>query len=121
MGNAWSDGNVGVDWTVVGRQYVEMMEEVTPYLAPAEQIVYQPLFFLSYAQGQSYAVCRYEELCGQCGLSLRTLQRALQGLRTKKLVKTRSHSHTATIFAIQLLSQLPHRPAFLPRQRRHTL
>jgi hypothetical protein len=53
-----------------------------------------------------------------CGISLRTLQRALKGLRQKQLVKTVWQSHGTTTFYVQLLSTLPHRPAFLPRQRR---
>ena len=45
-------------------------------------------------------------------------QRALKGLKGKKLVKTIWQSHGATTFHVQLLSALPHRPDFLPRRRR---
>ncbi|MBI3302355.1 MAG: helix-turn-helix domain-containing protein [Deltaproteobacteria bacterium] len=108
-------------WGEVIRSYLEMMDDLMPYLAPAEQIVYQRLFRLSYVRQSPFTACRYAELAEQCGLSIRTLQRALKGLRQKKLVKTVWQSHGATTFHVQLLSTLPHRPAFLPRQRRGEL
>ena len=80
--------------------------------------MYQRLFRLSHVRQSPFTKCRYEDLALQCGISLRTLQRALKGLRQKKLVKTVWQSHGTTTFHVQLLSTLPHRPAFLPRQRR---
>jgi hypothetical protein len=102
------------------RAYCELMDEVMPFLRPAEQIAYQRLFRLSHVRASPFTRCRYEDLAKLCGLSLRTLQRALKGLRQKKLIKTVWQSHGATTFSVQLLSALPHRPAFLPRATRRT-
>jgi hypothetical protein len=112
------DGGVGVydDHTI--RDYCEMMDEVMPHLRPAEQIVYQRLFRLSHVRDSEFTKCRYEDLARQCGLSLRTFQRAVKGLRQKKLLKTLWQSHGATTFSVHVLSGLQHRPAFLPRQVR---
>lgn len=108
-------------WGELIGEYCELMDEVLPHLTPVEQIVYQRLFRLSHVQHSPFAKCRYEELAAQCGLSLRTLQRALKGLRQKQLVSTAWQSHGATTFTVWLLSQLPRRPAFLPRRRRREL
>jgi len=116
--NTRMDGELSGSWGEVVRAYCEFMDDLLPYLAPAEQIVYQRLFRLSYVRQSPFTKCRYEDLAVHCGLSLRTLQRALKGLRQKKLVKTVWQSHGATTFHVQLLATLPHRPAFLPRQRR---
>src|SRR5919197_1137163 len=79
---------------------------------------YQGVGVRSYVRQSPFMKCRYEDLALQCGISLRTVQRALKGLRQKKLVKTVWQSHGTTTFHVQLLSTLPHRPACLPRQRR---
>lgn len=105
-------------WAVVVRAYCELMDEVIPYLPPAEQSVYQRLFRLSHAQGSPFTKCRYEDVAAQCGLSLSTVRRSIKGLRTKHLLKTVWESKSGTTFVVQLLSTLPHRPSFLPRQRR---
>lgn len=99
------------------RAYCEIMDELLPHLSSAEQVVYHRLFRLSHVRASPFAQCRYEELAVQCRLSLRTVQRALKGLRQKQLVKTVWQSHGATTFHLHLLSTLPHRPAFLSRQR----
>ncbi len=106
-----------VTWATVGRAYLEMMDDLLPFLTPAEQIAYHRLFRLSHARGLPFARCRYAELAAQCGFSLSTLQRALRGLRSKQLIKTVWQSHGATTFQVHLLSTLPRRPAFLPRRR----
>jgi hypothetical protein len=98
--------------------FCTIVDELCPSLTPAEQIVYLRLFRLSHARQSPFAKCRYEELAVQCNISIRTLQRALQGLRQKQLVSTAWHSHGATTFTVRLLSQFSHRPAFLPRRRR---
>jgi Helix-turn-helix domain len=116
--NARMDGELSGSWGEVVRAYCEFMDDLLPYLAPAEQIVYQRLFRLSYVRQSPFTKCRYEDLAVHCGLSLRTVQRALKGLRQKKLVKTVWQSHGTTTFHVQLLSTLPHRPAFLPRRLR---
>ena len=103
------------------RAYLELMDELFPHLTPAEQIAYQRLFRLSHVRGMPTATCRYTDLASQCGLSLRTLQRALKSLRQKHLVATVWQSHGATTFTVRLLSQFPQRPAFLPRQRRGSI
>jgi hypothetical protein len=105
-------------WGEIMRHYIEIMDEVMPYLSPSEQVVYQRLFRLSQTQGMDFATCRYLDLAWQCGLSLSTLQRAVKSLKGKKLIKTVWHRHGATTFHVQLLSALPHRPAFLPRRPR---
>lgn len=120
-GNLRDIGHFSPNWGEVIRLYTEMMDEVMPYLSPPEQVVYQRLFRLSHAQGMDFATCRYLDLAGQCGLSLSTMQRAIKGLKGKKLLKTVWYSHGATTFHVQLLSTLPHRPAFLPRRRRGEL
>jgi hypothetical protein len=117
-GNEKREEDLAASWASVGRAYLELMDDVLPFLSSAEQITYQRLFRLSHARGLPFARCRYAELAAQCGLSLSTLQRALRGLRTKRLVRTVWQSHGATTFHVQLLSTLPHRPAFLPRKRR---
>jgi hypothetical protein len=111
------EGNEG-SWSEVVRAYVEVMDELLPYLTPAEQVIYQRLFRLSYVRGFPTATCRYADLAVQCGVSIRTLQRALKGLRQKKLISSVWQSHGATTFTVRLLSQFVHRPAFLPRRRR---
>jgi len=113
-----TDRELGGSWGEVVRAYCELMDDLLPYLAPAEQIVYQRLFRLSHVRQSPFTKCRYEDLAIQCGLSLRTLQRALKRLRQKRLVQTVWQSHGATTFHVQLLSTLPQRPAFLPRRRR---
>lgn len=105
-----------LSWPLAGESYIEMMDDIMPYLNAAEQIVYQRLFRLSHVLGKSFTQCRYDELREVCGLSLSTLQRALRGLRAKKLVQTVWQSHGASTFHVQLLSTLPQRPAFLPKK-----
>jgi hypothetical protein len=104
-------------WREVLRVFCELADDVLPHLPPAEQVLYLRLFRLSHARRSPFAKCRYEDLATQCGLSLRTLQRALKGLKHKQLVKTVWQSHGATTFTVYLVSQLRHRPAFLPRKR----
>jgi len=104
-------------WAEVLRAFCELADDVLPHLAPAEQVLYLRLFRLSHARRSPFTKCRYEDLATQCGLSLRTLQRALKGLKQKQLVKTVWQSHGATTFTVHLLSQLRHRPTFLPRKR----
>src|SRR5713101_5984417 len=116
--NARLDGELSGSWREVVRVYCEFMDDLLPYLAPAEQIVYQRLFRLSHVRQSLFTKCRYEDLAVHCGISLRTLQRALKGLRQKKLVKTVWQSHGTTTFHVQLLSTLPHRSTFPPRLRR---
>ena len=97
------------------RAFCALADDVLPHLSPAEQVLYLRLFRLSHARRSPFAKCRYEDLATQSGLSLRTLQRALKGLKHKQLVKTVWQSHGATTFTVHLLSQLRHRPAFLSR------
>jgi hypothetical protein len=106
------DGSYGeVVW-----KYHRLMDEVMPHLTVAEQVLYQRLFRLSHAQRSDYVKCRYEDLAGQCGLSLRSLQRALKGLKQKHLVKTLWQSHGATTFTVNLAWELARKPTFLPRK-----
>ena len=60
----------------------------------------------------------YEELAQLYGLSLRTMQRALKGLKQKQVVKTVWQSHGATTITVWLPWELKRKPAFLPRQSR---
>jgi hypothetical protein len=99
-------------------QYQRLMDEVMPHLPAAEQVVYHRLFRLSHGRRSPYVKCRYEELALLCGLSLRTLQRALKGLKHKQVVKTVWQSHGATTFTVRLPWEFPRPPAFLPRQPR---
>ena len=115
------DGPVTTQWGVVVRAYCELMDDVMPHLPDSEQIVYHRLFRLSHVRQSPFVKCRYEDLAPQCGLSLSTVRRAVKGLRAKQLVKTVWQSHSGTTFHVQLLSTLPHRPAFLPRRRRGEL
>jgi hypothetical protein len=94
------------------------MDEVIPHLPPAEQSLYHRLFRLSHVQCSGFCKCRYDDLARRCGLSLSTVRRAVKGLRAKNLIKTVWESKTGTTFVVQLLSTLPHRPAFLPRRGR---
>jgi len=105
-------------WGEVLRAFCELADDVLPHLPPAEQVLYLRLFRLSHARRSPFTKCRYEDLASQCGLSLRTLQRALKGLKHKQLVKTVWQSHGATTFTVRLLSQMAQRPAFLPRRQR---
>ena len=100
------------------RAYCELMDDVMPYLSPAEQSVYQRLFRLSHGQRSPFTKCRYEDSAAQCGVSLSTVRRAVKGLRTKTLLKTVWASKSGTTFVVYVLSTLPQRPAFRPRQRR---
>jgi hypothetical protein len=76
------------------------------------------LFRLSHGRHSAYVKCRYEELALACGLSLRTMQRALKGLKQKQVVKTVWQSHGATTFTVRLPWELTRKPTFLPRQTR---
>jgi len=116
--NARLNGEIGGHWAEVAKAYCELMDEVIPYLPPAEQSVYHRLFRLSHVQRSPFTKCRYEDLAAQCGLSLSTVRRAVKGLRTKQLLKTVWESKSGTTFVVQLLSTLPRRPSFLPRRRR---
>jgi hypothetical protein len=100
------------------RTYERLMDEVMPYLPVAEQVVYHRLVRLSHGRQSAYVKCRYEELALSCGLSLRTMQRALTGLKHKHVVKTVWQSHGATTFTVRLPWELARQPAFLPRQSR---
>ena len=116
--NPLLNGEFGGHWAEMMRAYCELMDEVIPYLPPAQQSVYQRLFYLSHSQRSPFTKCRYEDLAAQCGLSLSTVRRAVKGLRTKTLLKTVWESKSGTTFVVRLLSTLPHRPGFLPRRRR---
>ena len=105
-------------WGEFVGQYQRLMDEVMPYLPVAEQVVYHRLFRLSHGRRSAYVQCRYEELALHCGLSLRTMQRALKGLKHKQVVKTVWQSHGATTFTVRLPWELPRKPAFLPRPHR---
>ena len=110
-------GQLDGSWGEVVGKYQRLMDEVMPHLAVAEQVLYQQLFRLSHARRLQYVKCRYEDLATQCGLSLRTLQRALKGLKQKQLVKTLWQSHGATTFTVQLAWELTRKPAFLPKRK----
>jgi hypothetical protein len=70
MENRWLDGELPVNWRLVGRAYLELVDDVMPYLTPAEQLTYQRLFRLSHARGLDFVTCRYSDRAQQCGLSL---------------------------------------------------
>jgi len=114
--NARLNGEIVGYWAEVVRAYCELMDAVIPHLPPAEQSLYHRLFRLSHVQRSGFCKCRYDDLARLCGLSLSTVRRAVKGLRAKKLIKTVWESKTGTTFVVQLLSTLPHRPAFLPRR-----
>lgn len=96
--------------------YIEAMDEIMPHLSVAEQTVYNRLLRLTHAKGFASTRCKYSDLVGLCGISLSTLQRALRGLRTKKLIQTVWQSHGASTFHVNLLSTLPRRPVFFPQK-----
>lgn len=104
-------------WGEVVWKYHRLMDEILPHLPAAEQVAYQRLFRLSHGRRSEYVKCRYEDLALQCGLSLRTLQRALTSLKRKQLVKTVWQSHGATTFTVYLAWEFARKPAFLPKRR----
>jgi hypothetical protein len=112
------NSTVATHWETIVRAYCALMDAVMPYLSDSEQIVYHRLFRLSHVRQSSCVHCRYEELAGQCGLSLSTVRRAVQGLRTKQLIKTLWQSHSGTTFEVPLPSTLPPWPASRPGRRR---
>lgn len=116
--NESAAGQLAGAWREFVWNYQRLMDEVMPYLPVAEQVVYHRLFRLSHGRRSDYVHCRYEELALHCGLSLRTLQRALKGLKQKQVVKTVWQSHGATTFTVQLPWDLARNPAFLPRPSR---
>ena len=63
-------------WGEVWRDFCDLADDVLPHLPPAEQVLYLRLFRLSHARRSPFTQCRYEDLATQCGLSLRTMQRA---------------------------------------------
>jgi hypothetical protein len=83
-------------WGEFVGQYQRLMDEIMPSLPIAEQVLYHRLFRLAHGRRSAYVQCRYAELAQSCGLSLRTLQRALKGLNHKQVVKTVWQSHGAT-------------------------
>lgn len=114
--NTRPNGEFGGQWAEVVRAYCELMDELIPYLPPAEQSVYHRLFRLSHVQQSSFTKCQYEDLAAQCGVSVSTVRRAVQGLRMKQMIKTVWESKGGTTFVVQLLATLPRRPSFLPRR-----
>lgn len=116
--NGRPNGEFGGHWAEIVRAYCEMMDEVIPHLPPAEQSLYHRLFRLSHVQRSGFCTCRYDDVARLCGVSLSTVRRAVKGLRAKHLIKTVWESKSGTMFVVQLLSTLPHRPGFLPRRRR---
>jgi hypothetical protein len=113
--NRHDEGQFDGSWGEFVATYQRVMDEVMPYLPIAEQVLYHRLFRLSHGRRSPYVQCRYEELAQYCGLSLRTLQRALKGLKQKQVVKTVWQSHGATTFTVRLPWELVRKPAFLPR------
>lgn len=97
--------------------YIEAMDEIMPHLSVAEQTVYNRLLRLTHAKGFASTRCKYSDLVEMCGISLSTLQRALRGLRAKKLIQTVWQSHGASTFHVHLLSTLTRRPAFFPLKK----
>lgn len=89
------------------RLYQEMMERVVPYLTPAEQSVYQRLFYLSHGQETEHVAIRYEDLARVCNLSLSVVQRAIKTLKAKKLVKTTWQQKSPMTFFVSVLSLAP--------------
>jgi hypothetical protein len=116
--NESATGQLDGTWREFVSKYQRLMDEVMPYLTVAEQVVYHRLFRLSHGRHSEYVQCRYEELALHCGLSLRTMQRALTGLKQKQVVKTVWQSHGATTFTVRLPWELARTPAFLPRHSR---
>lgn len=117
QGNRQVDEELAGSWAAVVRAYCELMDEVVPYLSPAEQSLYHRLFRLSHVQQQAFRQCRYEELAGQCGLSVSSVRRAVKGLRAKQMIKTVWESKRGTTFVVELMSSLDRRPGWLPRRR----
>ena len=92
--------------------YCKLMSEVIPHLPPAGQSLYQRLSHLPHVCQSLFTKCCYEDLAAQCGLSLSTVRRAVQGLQAKKLIKPAWERRSGTTFSVKLLSALPYRPAF---------
>ncbi len=116
--NERADGQLEGAWGEFVSKYQRLLDEVMPYLPVAEQVVYHRLFRLSHGRRSEYVQCRYGELALHCGLSMRTMQRALKGLKQKQVVKTVWQSHGATTFTVRLPWELARKPAFSPRQAR---
>ena len=102
-------------WGEFVTRYQPFMDAMIPYLPAAEQGVYQRLSRLSHGRRNPYGQCRYEDLALACGLSLRTLPRALKGLKHKQVVKTVWQRHGATTVTVRLPWELARTPAFLLR------
>lgn len=116
--NTHVEAELEPSWSEFVWNYQRLLDEVMPYLPVAEQVLYHRLFRLSYGRHIPYVQCRYEDLAHLCGLSLRTLQRALKGLKQKQVIKTVWQSHGATTFTVHLPWELARKPAFLPRPSR---
>lgn len=116
--NTSTEEQLAPSWSEFLRDYQRLMDDVMPYLPVAEQVLYHRLFHQSHGRRSPYVQCRYDELAKLCGLSVRTLQRAMKGLKHKQVVKTVWHSHGATTFTVRLPWELARKPAFLPRQER---
>ena len=55
--NSCPNGEFGGHWAEVVRAYCELMDEVMPYVPPAEQSVYQRLFRLSHVRQSPFTKC----------------------------------------------------------------
>jgi hypothetical protein len=58
--NARLNGEIAGHWAEVVRVYCELMDDVIPYLPPAEQSLYQRLFRLSHVQQSPFTKCLSE-------------------------------------------------------------
>lgn len=112
------DGQFSGAWGEFVSKYQRLLDEVMPCLTVAEQVVYHRLFRLSHGRRSEYVKCRYEELALYCGLSMRTMQRALKSLKQKQVVKTVWQSHGATTFTVRLPWELARKPTFLSHHSR---
>jgi hypothetical protein len=112
--NTSAEGQAAGAWEEFVGTSQRLMDAVMPSLPVAEQVVSHRLVRLSRGRHSAYVKCRYEELALHCGLSLRTMQRALKGLKQKQVVKTVWQSHGATTFTVRLPWELTRKPTFLP-------
>jgi len=89
---------------------MRICEAILPYLPIAEQVVYFRLCYVTHFQGSDRVSLRYEDLARTCNLSLSALQKALKGLRNKKLVTTTWNQKSPTLFLVHIVSLTPQKP-----------
>ena len=85
----------------------DVIDQLLPYLSPAEQAVYLRLWRLTHAEAKPRCAIRYEELAHLAQVSLSTLKRVLKKLTHYGLVQVEWQTQRASLFTVYVRSLTP--------------